>query len=140
MGLEPAGNRLTTHDSRRTTVIARPAMWPALALLLVYSLAYVQFALRLSAFPFDLDQGETFDAWSGWLLDAGRLPYTDNQRYPYYSHGYPPVWSYLVSIPMAWLGPGVGSARAVSAVSAVLAAVVLGGAVLRATGRMSTGV
>jgi hypothetical protein len=114
-------------------------LWPAFALLLVYSLSFVQFALRLCAFPFDLDQGESYDAWSGWLLNLGQLPYTDNQRFPYYSHGYPPVWSYLVSIPMAWVGPGLGPARAVSSLAALLATAVLGAAGWRLGGRVSTG-
>ena len=34
--------------------------------------------------------------------------------FPYYSSNYPPVWSYLVSIPMAWSGPGLAPARLVS--------------------------
>lgn len=118
---------------------SRPLLWPALALLVVYGLSFVVFASRLSAFPFDVDQGETYDAWSGWLLNGGQLPYTDNEHFPYYSHGYPPVWSYLVSIPMAWLGPGVGPARVVSSVAALLAAVVIGGAAWRLAGRAWAG-
>jgi hypothetical protein len=121
------------------SLLGRPALWPAFVLLLIYSLSFVAFALRLSAFPFDLDQGESYDAWSGWLLNLGQLPYTDNERFPYYSHGYPPVWSYLVSIPMAWVGPGLGPARAVSSLAALFSTAVLGAAGWRLGGRLATG-
>src|SRR5437899_11393338 len=100
-------------------------LWPTLLLLVVYALAYAQFALQLAAFPFDLDQGEGYDAWSGWLINLGQLPYTDNAAFPYYSSNYPPLWSYLVSIPMAWLGPGLTAARLVSTGAALLTAGVL---------------
>ena len=35
--------------------------------------------------------------------------------FPYFSSNYPPLWSYLVSIPMAWLGPGLGARARVHA-------------------------
>jgi hypothetical protein len=121
------------------SLFARPLFWPALALLVVYGVSFVLFALRLSAFPFDVDQGESYDAWSGWLLNIGQLPYTNNEQFPYYSHGYPPLWSYLVSIPMAWLGPGLGAARALSSLAALLAAGLVGATAWRLGGCASTG-
>src|SRR3981081_2910884 len=114
-------------------------VWPVLALLVVYALVYVQFALQLAGFPFDVDQGEGYDAWSAWLINLGQLPYTSNADFPYYSSNYPPLWSYLVSIPMAWLGPGLASARLVSTISAVAAAGVLGIAAQRLSGRPVAG-
>src|SRR5436190_2847106 len=101
-------------------------LWPIFALLAMYGLVYVQFALQLTGFQFDVDQGEGYDAWSGWLINVGQLPYTNNATYPYYSSNYPPLWSYLVSIPMAWVGPGLGAARIVSTLAALAAACVLG--------------
>jgi hypothetical protein len=100
-------------------------LWPVLVLLVVYALAFLQFAAQLAAFPFDFDQGEGYDAWSGWLINLGQLPYTTNASFPYYSSNYPPLWSYLVSIPMAWLGPGLGAARIVSTLAALTTAGVL---------------
>jgi hypothetical protein len=78
-------------------------IWPTLVLLAVYAGVYLQFAVQLAGFPFDLDQGEGYDAWSAWLVNLGQLPYSTNAEFPYYSSNYPPLWSYLVSIPMAWL-------------------------------------
>src|SRR5215469_6639524 len=101
-------------------------VWPACVLLLIYVAIYIQFAVQLAGFPFDLDQGEGYDAWSGWLMNLGQLPYTSNADFPYYSSNYPPLWSYMVSIPMAWIGPGLTAARIVSTAAAILTAAVLG--------------
>src|SRR3981081_46183 len=109
-------------------------VWPVLALLVLYAVVYLQFALQLAGFPFDVDQGEGYDAWSAWLINLGQLPYTSNAEFPYYSSNYPPLWIYLVSIPMAWLGPGLASARLVSTISAVAVAGVLGLAAQRISG------
>jgi hypothetical protein len=114
-------------------------MWPTLVLLVLYAGVYVQFAVRLAGFPFDLDQGEGYDAWSAWLINLGQLPYTTNAEFPYYSSNYPPLWSYLVSIPMAWFGPGLAPARLVSTISALAAAGVLGIAAQRLSGRALAG-
>jgi hypothetical protein len=114
-------------------------MWPTLLLLVVYAGVYLQFAVQLAGFPFDLDQGEGYDAWSAWLINLGQLPYSDNAQFPYYSSNYPPLWSYLVSIPMAWLGPGLAPARLVSTISAIGAAGVIGIAAQRLAGRPLAG-
>ena len=44
-----------------------------------------------------------------WMVNLGQLPYTTNAEFPHFSSNYPPLWSYLVSIPMAWLGPGLAT-------------------------------
>ena len=116
-----------------------PRLWPTLGLLALYAVFYVQFAAALVAFPFDVDQGEGYDAWSAWLIHSGQLPYSDNEHFPYYSSNYPPLWSWLVSIPMAWSGPGLGPARFISAASGVLAAVVVGLAARRRAGNNLAG-
>ena len=108
-------------------------------LLVLYFGVYLQFAIQLAGFPFDLDQGEGYDAWSGWLINLGQLPYTSNAEFPYYSSNYPPLWSYLVSIPMAWIGPGLVAARLVSTLAGLLTAVVLGFAGFRTSGRPVAG-
>ncbi len=126
---------------RRVRALALPpvALWPAIALLALYAAFYVQASAHLVAFPFDFDQGEGYDAWSGWLLATGHWPYTDNESFPYYSSNYPPVWSWLVSIPMRWTGPGLAAARGVSVVAAGLAAVLVGLAARRQSGSVLAG-
>jgi hypothetical protein len=117
----------------------RLEMSPALVLLAIYAFGYVQFAVQLLGFPFDLDQGEGYDAWSAWLINLGQLPYTSNAEFPYYSSNYPPLWSYIVSIPMAWLGPGLAPARMVSTLATLATAGVLGLAAQRLSGRSLAG-
>ncbi len=124
--LGAGARRRPSQAARLRASLHHPALWPALALLALYAFFFVQFAARLIAFPYDLDQGEGYDAWSAWLVNLGQLPYTSNASYPYYSSNYPPLWSYLVSIPMAWTGPGLAPARAVSTVAALLAALAIG--------------
>jgi hypothetical protein len=116
------------------------ALWPTLLLLAIYAASYIQFAAQLASFPFDIDQGEGYDAWSGWLINLGELPYTSNAAYPYYSSNYPPVWSYLVSIPMAWLGPGLGPARLVSTLAGIGTSLLLGLATRRMSGSTLAGI
>src|SRR5438874_6753868 len=73
------------------------------------------------------------------MVNLGQLPYSNNADFPYYSSNYPPLWSYLVSVPMAWLGPGVGPARLVSTIAALATAGVLGIAAQRLSGRALAG-
>ena len=124
----------------RPAILGSISLWPALLLLGLYTLAYVQFALQLASFPFDLDQGEGYDAWSAWLINLGQLPYANNAAYPYYSSNYPPLWSYLVSIPAAWIGPGLLAARLVSTAAALVTGLALGLAARRLSGRTLAGV
>jgi hypothetical protein len=115
------------------------ALWPVVALLVLYAAFYVQAAGELVAFPFDFDQGEGYDAWSGWLLANGHLPYTENETFPYYSSNYPPVWSWLVSLPMRSAGPGLAPARAISAAAGLLAVLLVGLAARRLSGSALAG-
>jgi len=114
-------------------------LWPTLILLALYAVIYVSFAVRLIGFPYELDQGEGYDAWSAWLIAQGKLPYTDNTTYPYYSSNYPPVWSALVAVPMQWTGPTLAAGRAVSTISALLAALLIGLAAARLARRELAG-
>jgi len=130
------------EPARLALVRANPEgieLWPTLLLLAIYALVYLQFAFQLAGFPFDVDQGEGYDAWSAWLMNLGQLPYTTNADFPYYSSNYPPLWSYMVSIPMAWLGPGLAPARVVSTISALATAGVLAVAAQRLSGRALAG-
>src|SRR3954465_7837532 len=95
---------LRLHTGRRSVAWLR-SPWlplsPALGLLLLYCVIYVRFAGGLIVSPFGLDQGEGYDAWSAWLIAQGELPYGHNVTTQYFSINYPPLWSALVSIPMA---------------------------------------
>lgn len=97
-----------------------------LGLLAVHLWVYLEHGLALVAYPYGVDQGEGYDAYSGWLLHLGQGIYTDNSLAPYYSSNYPPLYSYLVSVAMAWLGRSVGAARLVSVLAALGTAGLIG--------------
>ena len=112
--------------SLRRRLFLAASFVPCVLLLGLYLAFFLGHAAALAAFPYDWDQGEGYDAWSAWLLDRGQLPYSHNDVFPYYSSNYPPLWSYLASLPMAWFGPGLGPPRLLSTLAALLAAVVIG--------------
>lgn len=121
------------HSLPGDASLLHPALWPALGLLALYAFSYVQLSVQLIAFPFGIDQGEGYDVWAAWLIRLGQLPYTANEADPYYSSNYPPVWSALVAIPMAWTGPSLAPARLVSTLSALAAGLLIGLAAYRRT-------
>jgi hypothetical protein len=105
-------------------------LWALAVLALIfYLLVYVSHTANLAAYPYDLDQGEAYDVNSGWLLAQGRPIYTDNQRFPYYSSNYPPVYSLLLASIIGVTAPTLASGRLLSAVATLLAAVVIAVAV-----------
>ena len=99
------------------------------AALFFYFLVYVAHAANLTAYPYDLDQGEAYDVNSGWLLAQGRPIYTENERFPYYSSNYPPMYSLLLSPIVAQTGPTLAAGRLLSAGAALLTAIVIAGVV-----------
>lgn len=103
----------------------------ALGALFFYLLAYVSHAANLAVYPYDLDQGEGYDVNSGWLIAQGRPIYTDNSQYPYYSSNYPPVYSFLIAPILVATGPSLAPGRIVSAVAALLTALLIGVAIGR---------
>ena len=64
-GMLPARLWLSLQHVER---VARVARWVAFGLLVLYAVSYVQFAMRLIGYPYGIDQGEGYDAWSAWLL------------------------------------------------------------------------
>jgi hypothetical protein len=115
--------------------LARVARWLAFALLLLYVAQYVTFAVQLALYPLGIDQGEGYDAWSGWLVRLGQLPYSTSASLPYYSSNYPPLWSALVAIPMMWSGPTLAPARVISVVCTVISTMLIAWAAVRLTRR-----
>ena len=62
-------------------------------------------------YPWELDQGEGHNVWSGWLLMHGRGPYLDLNYYPFFDINYPPL-HYVMMIPLlAVFGPSLVAGR-----------------------------
>lgn len=106
--------------------VAEPVLWLALvAVLAGYLAIYLSFASALLAYPFDLDQGESFDAYSGVRLARGEPIYTDNLSFPYYSSNYPPVYSLAVAAALDWWPEPLAAARLVSIAAALGSALLI---------------
>jgi hypothetical protein len=100
----------------------------------MFSAAYLGRVSGLLAYPFDLDQGEGYDVNGGWRLAQGFGIYNTNEEWPYYSSNYPPVFSLLLLPFINVMGPTLAAGRLLSAVAAILTAVLIGVAVLRERG------
>ncbi|TAK35102.1 MAG: glycosyltransferase family 39 protein [Chloroflexota bacterium] len=119
------------------TALARGAsglLWLlALAVLLFYLYVYWTYAEALLHFPFDYDQGESYDVYSGILLGQGRWIYNDNSLYPFYSSNYPPLYSVLVSLAVRFLGPSLFAGRLISVVASCMIGLLIYAIVSRRT-------
>jgi hypothetical protein len=107
-----------------------------LVLLCLYAVAYFGRVSGLLTYPFDLDQGEGYDVNSGWRLAQGLGIYSSNEDWPYYSSNYPPVFSVLLLPFIAAMGPILATGRLLSAIAAILTAVLIGVAVVRERGTL----
>ncbi|MCC7106981.1 MAG: hypothetical protein IT307_17755 [Chloroflexi bacterium] len=119
---EPAGQR----RGEFAWWSAPAALWSvALCGLVLYAGLYLLRVATIAAYPFDLDQGEGYDVFSGLALLQGRPIYTTNESFPYYSSNYPPVYSLLVALTAMWTGPTLLAGRLVSIVAWLLVAIVV---------------
>ena len=90
--------------------ILKPLLLVLLCLMLVHTLVYLAFGVALIPFPFDYDQAEGFELNNAVLLASGRCPYCNNNVYPFYGSGYPPLFHMLmvpfvkVFGPQFWFG------------------------------------
>lgn len=76
-----------------------------LCLTLVHTLVYLAYGVALIPFPFDYDQAEGFELNNAVLLASGRCPYCNNDVFPFYGSGYPPLF-HLLMVPFVKLfGP-----------------------------------
>lgn len=123
---------------KRLTTSGVPWCLTLLALLF-YLYAYWSYAGALLRFPFDHDQGEGFDVYSGILLGQGRWIYNDNSLYPFYSSNYPPVYAILVSLAVRFVGPSLLAGRLISVVASCLIGVLIYAIVGRRTGSRMMG-
>ncbi len=110
----------------------------ALALLafLAYLGVYVAYAVELFRWPYDYDQGESFELYDAVLHSRGEWPYRDSSVYPFYSSNYPPVFHILNILLFPFFGQTLLSGRVLSFVITLLTAFAIGWTVRRRTGRV----
>ena len=74
-------------------------------LMLIHTLIYLAFGIALIPFPFDYDQAEGFELNNAVLIADGRCPYCDNEVFPFYGSGYPPLFHLLMAPFVKLFGP-----------------------------------
>lgn len=113
-------------ESHLTKYVLKTLIFVVAAILTFHVVIYVSFGVALIPFPFDYDQAEGFELNNSILLAQGRCPYCDNDLYPYFASGYPPVFHYLM-VPFVWLfGPALWYGRLIIFLSTFITAGTIG--------------
>lgn len=124
-----------SQSSQRATFwVERALMALALLAFLAYLGVYVAYAVDLFRWPYDYDQGESFELYDAVLHSRGEWPYRDSSVYPFYASNYPPVFHILNILLFPLFGQTLLSGRVLSFVITLLTAFVIGWTVRRRTG------
>jgi len=125
----------TTGSDNR---ILKGIVWGLRALVLVafvaYLAVYITYAVDLFKWPYDYDQGESFELYDAVLHSQSIWPYKDSSTFPFYSSNYPPVFHILNVLLFPILGQTLLSGRVLSFVVTLLTAALIALAVWRRTG------
>ncbi|HOU14700.1 MAG TPA: hypothetical protein PKZ84_16465 [Anaerolineae bacterium] len=121
-------------SQRATFWVKRALMALALLAFLAYLGVYVAYAVDLFRWPYDYDQGESFELYDAVLHSRGEWPYRDSSVYPFYASNYPPVFHILNILLFPLFGQTLLSGRVLSFVITLLTAFVIGWTVRRRTG------
>ncbi len=106
----------------------------ALLLLVGYLGVYVTYANNLFHWPYDYDQGESFELHDAVLHSEGQWPYRDSNVFPFYASNYPPVF-HLMMIPLFPIfGKTLLAGRVLSFIMTLLTAALIGLTVRRRSG------
>ena len=129
------------HEDGRPA--ARPGPFPrsgpflggALLLLFVLVAAeHVHHAVRVAAYPYDLDNGEAFVLNQALYLSRGESPWLPIDEEPYLVSNFAPLYPWIVSFPVRWWGVSFAWGRWLSVI-ATLGTAVLVGVIVRRLGR-----
>lgn len=105
-----------------------------LIIFLGYLAVYGTYAIDLFRWPYDYDQGESFELYDAVLHSQGRWPYRDSSTFPFYASNYPPLFHLLNILLFPIFGQTLLSGRVLSFVITLLTAGLIGYAVWRRTG------
>ncbi|MBN2003298.1 MAG: glycosyltransferase family 39 protein [Anaerolineae bacterium] len=108
----------------------------ALAILvyLAYFAVYLTYAADLFRWPYDYDQGESFELYDAVLHSQGEWPYRDSSTFPFYSSNYPPLFHIINVLLFPLFGQTLLSGRVLSFAITLLTAVIIALSVRRRTG------
>ncbi len=105
-----------------------------LAAFVGYLVIYFVYAIDLFKWPYDYDQGESFELYDAYLHSQGIWPYRDSSIFPFYSSNYPPVFHLINVLLFPIFGPTLLSGRILSFTITLLTAGLIGLTVRRRTG------
>ncbi len=106
----------------------------ALVAFLGYLAVYVTYAVDLFRWPYDYDQGESFELYDAILHSRGEWPYRDSSTYPFYASNYPPLFHVLMVPLFPIFGQRLLAGRVLSFTITLLTAAAIGWTVRRRTG------
>ncbi|MBN1873742.1 MAG: hypothetical protein JXA33_05895 [Anaerolineae bacterium] len=106
----------------------------ALLAFLFYLGVYIVYAIDLFHWPYDYDQGESFELYDAILHSQGKWPYRDADVYPFYASNYPPVFHLLTLLFFPLLGQRLLAGRILSFIISLLTAAAIGWTVRRRVG------
>ncbi len=106
----------------------------ALLVFLAYFAVYLTYAADLFRWPYDYDQGESFELYDAVLHSRGEWPYRDSSTFPFYSSNYPPLFHVVNVLLFPLFGQTLLSGRVLSFLITLLTAAAIGLSVKRRTG------
>jgi hypothetical protein len=132
---EPRYRNVARSETGHSATVWVGRVLAALALLafLAYLGVYIGYAAELFRWPYDYDQGESFELYDAVLHSRGEWPYRDSSVYPFYSSNYPPVFHILNILLFPFFGQTLLSGRVLSFVITLLTAFTIGWTVRRRT-------
>lgn len=104
-----------------------------LTITLIHTLIYIAFGIALIPFPFDYDQAEGYELNNAVLIAEGQCPYCDNNVFPFYGSGYPPVFHIIMAPFVKIFGPQFWYGRLIIFISTFITAGAIAWAVLKET-------
>ena len=132
---------MTSHPTllliRRVTFLLQAV---ALFVLLLYGLMFLQHAVGVIRFPYQMDYGEGAEIYMVSRLLSGQPLYSDIHQPPYHVGVYSPLYTFTVAPVAALTGVGYGAGRAVSTVLALTIAWLLGRMVYEETRKTWAGI
>lgn len=102
-----------------------------LTMMVLHTLIYIAFGVALIPFPFDYDQAEGYELNNAVLIAQGGCPYCDNDVFPFYGSGYPPVFHVMMAPFVTIFGPQYWYGRLIIFLSTFITAFAIGWAVHR---------
>jgi hypothetical protein len=111
--------------------IFRSLIMIILLIMTIHTLIYIAFGVALIPFPFDYDQAEGYELNNAVLIAQGGCPYCDNDVFPFYGSGYPPLFHILMAPFVTIFGAQFWYGRLIIFTSTFITASAIGWAVYR---------